>query len=344
MNSTRVAKEKRFFTRAALQTLQLSVFIEFLTNLFVLHLAAELVLQPIVLFLVMLSAVAAGQERHVAVRRMADGLLAVVGLSLATFAIIQLIRQWDQLDKSSYLLEFVLPVWLTIGVLPYVYFVALYATYELAFMRIGLMVKDRTGRRRAKLALVTTALGRTKDVNAFTGYWATEAASAASLSAARKVIRHLQATQRLEIARDQEKNARLARYAGVQGVDADGRPLDRREFDETKRALRWLATCQMGWYRRRGGKYRRDLLDLLGHDFTSHGLPSEHGITMHVAKGGRSWWAWRRTVGGWCFAIGAAGPPPDQWEFDGPEPPDGFPGKDADWGNSAHSLTSNRNW
>jgi hypothetical protein len=82
----------------------------------------------------------------------------------------------------------------------------------------------------------------------------------------------------------------------------------------------------MGWYRNRGGRYRADLLELLG-DFTSQGLPEDHGITLHVAKNGKSWWAWRRTVTGWCFAIGAVGPPPDQWEFDGPEPPHGSLGK-----------------
>ena len=42
--------------------------------------------------------------------------------------------------------------------------------------------------------------------------------------------------------------------------------------------------------------------------------------------------AWRRTIAGWCFAIGAAGPPPDQWLDDGPNPPRGFPGEDPEWG------------
>jgi hypothetical protein len=57
------------------------------------------------------------------------------------------------------------------------------------------------------------------------------------------------------------------------------------------------------------------------------------------AKKGRAWYAWRRTVTGWCFAIGAAGPPPDRWEYDGPEPPGGFPSKGRGWGDKA-----NRNW
>ncbi len=42
----------------------------------------------------------------------------------------------------------------------------------------------------------------------------------------------------------------------------------------------------------------------------------------------------RRTVTGWVFAVGAAGPPPEQWFYDGPEPPSGYPGSDPGWGRS----------
>jgi hypothetical protein len=49
-------------------------------------------------------------------------------------------------------------------------------------------------------------------------------------------------------------------------------------------------------------------------------------------------------VTGWCFAIGASGAPPDQWEFDGPEPPTGFPGADAKWGAGPFTMDVNPNW
>jgi hypothetical protein len=70
----------------------------------------------------------------------------------------------------------------------------------------------------------------------------------------------------------------------------------------------------MGWYHkqdRRGRRqYRADLLAALGSDFfTSFGLATDSGIAMKIAKSGQAWYAWRRTLTGWCFAIGAAGPP-----------------------------------
>ena len=139
-----------------------------------------------------------------------------------------------------------------------------------------------------------------------------------------------------------DEEERLCRYTGSQGTDEEGRRLDRREFAVTIVALQWLATCQMGGHRR-GGRYRDDMLEIVG-DFTRYGLPTEAGITLRVANDGQSWYAWRRTVTGWCFAIGAAGPPPRQWEYDGPDPPTGFPGRDSAWGNEPFSDQANCNW
>jgi len=134
----------------------------------------------------------------------------------------------------------------------------------------------------------------------------------------------------------------MEQYAGVDGVDEEGRRLDRREFEATTRALQILASAQMGWYQNRGGRYRPELLEVLAPQFEWARLPEDHGIEHHVSDDGQSWWAWRRTVTGWCFAIGAAGPPPDQWLFDGPQPPQGFPGQDEAWG--SRWGTDAKNW
>jgi hypothetical protein len=122
------------------------------------------------------------------------------------------------------------------------------------------------------------------------------------------------------------------------------RRLDRREFKETVSALRSLALYQIGWYRNHSGRYKEDLLAIIGDDFTSDGLPKDSGITLKVSDDGQSYYAWRRTVTGWCFAIGAAGPPPEQWEYDGPHPPQRFPGEDPAWGERPFSDEVNRNW
>jgi hypothetical protein len=67
------------------------------------------------------------------------------------------------------------------------------------------------------------------------------------------------------------------------------------------------------------------LLPIVDFHFPRDGLPENHGVEMYVPRDGQRWYAMRRAVTSWWFAIGAAGPPPDQWLYDGPHPPRGFP-------------------
>ena len=210
--------------------------------------------------------------------------------------------------------------------------------YDVAFRRMDCNISWRS-----RLVFGAMLRFRTKYVRRFSVYWLTKLNRAPSISSARRVVKEfLEGERTLQLAKLEEEE-RLRQYQGSDEVDNDGRRMDRREFVETTAALRWLANCQMGWYRH-GKKYHDDLLKKLDDDFTRQGLPRESGIKMAVDKDGQSWFAWRRTVTGWCFAIGASEPPPNIWEYDGSDPPCSYPGQDKVWGESPFSDRTNRNW
>ena len=129
--------------------------------------------------------------------------------------------------------------------------------------------------------------------------------------------------------------------AGRPGEDAEGQRYDRREFAATCSALRFLHSCHAGHYRH-NDRYKPELLGLLSPSLGRDGLPDDHGIECHVSADGQSWYAFRETVTGWWFGIGARDGPPDEWMYDGPNAPTGFP-NEAEWdrfGVGDHS----RNW
>lgn len=163
-------------------------------------------------------------------------------------------------------------------------------------------------------------------------YWFRQLTRAANFGATMRVADEFKRDQAQALREKLEAEERLVRNVGLEGVDDDGRRLDEREFKETRNALRGLETAQMGWHRNQGGRYRPELIKMLEGRFERNGLPEDHGIILWVADDGQSWWAYRRTVTSWCFAVGATGPPPGQWLYDGPEPPTGPPGTDPVWG------------
>lgn len=342
-NFNTASKEPDFFKRKARETFGLTLFLGFLSDLYVLSVPVEFVGQAVVAILGV-SAVAARQRESTAdARKVLDGCLSLVGPTILALALFSLVTNWSNDEAPDLARQLLMPAWMTLGVLPYIYLVALYAGYQMAFTWIDFRdeasFRARCG---AKAAVVVRLHGQATLVDKFSLPWATRAAEAGSFRAALVVVDEFEGD--LE-RREQEKRdaaGRLIRFAGVDGVDDEGRRLDRREFEETTRALRWIGTCQMGWGRRETG-YRADILDVVG-DLSSHGLPGDGGITVMVSPDGGSWYAWRRTPSGWVLAIGAAGPPPDQWEYDGPEPPSGFPGESSDWGSGPFDYSSAPNW
>lgn len=165
-------------------------------------------------------------------------------------------------------------------------------------------------------------------------------AEARSFGAARMVAAEFRLSLRDKEEDQRRSEERLRAYARVPGADEEGRQLDQREFDVTRYVLQWLATVQMGCYHSHA-RYQPEALDRT--DPSSYGLPADHGVQMNVREDGQAWYAWRRTPSGWCLGIGAAGPPPDQWLGDGPQPPRGFPGRDPWWGSGPFGVDA-ANW
>ncbi|MEX0629118.1 MAG: hypothetical protein WEE67_00280 [Chloroflexota bacterium] len=299
-------------------------------NLVSFPLPVELGIQ--VLAVVLVLAAAAGRLSADTKRwaEVAEMLLGVLVLAIGAGTAFSVVRDVSALDPAGVARSVLLPVWLGAASMMFVYGLALFANYELAFMRIARLADTATARRRAKLALVLGLHVRNKDVHALAGSWLQDVATSDSIREALRILAEYRLWRREKADAERRERDHLVMFAGVPGTDGAGRQLDRREFVETVDALRWLGTCQMGWHRQRGGRYRNDLLKIFQPGFTK-GLPDDHGIEMRVRKGGQSWFAWRRTPSGWHFAIGSIGHPPDQWFYDGPDPPDRFPSAGSFW-------------
>ena len=343
-NCVKAAEESAFFKRIMLDTLVVAVFVEFFMNLHVFSLPVELVLQPVIIILALGGTVGGAMLQDKKIQNTCEVLLGLFVLWLLVYSVRQTHLRWGQIDKQSLFLELGLPIWLTLGIIPFLFLFSTFLAYDLAFRRIIATDAQSTAKWRAGVTLVCSFHVRFRDLKGFSAYWLRSLAEAASFRAAREVVHEFRQRRREAELAERAKLERLRRNAGMPGTDDEGRRLDQREFRETMDALVWLHNCHMGWYERNGGRYREDLLSILGDSFVRYGLPEDAGITLQVSKDGQSWYAWRRTVTGWCFAVGAKGSPPNRWEHDDSEPPQGFPGDDSVWGDHPFGDHRNPNW
>lgn len=308
--------------------LSVGVLVEFFVNLYPFPLAGELVFQALLFFIAGIGAVAESNPELSIVDRLAKGAMVIAGLAVMAFTLQNLVSNWASLDWWSLALQLLLPVWLTLWTLPFVYAVSLYAGYEALFKRVRWYRDDRRLPAFSVAGLTATLGLSARRVNGFNTTGVTQAARARSFGEVRRAVQEFEAAQREDREARRIARMRLERYAGVKGTYADGRQLDRREFAETKRALEWVATCSEGWYGR-GNRYRHDLMEVLS-DLTGEGLPQDHGVTMRVRRDGQGWYAFRQTPSGYWFGIGAT-PKSYRWYYDGFVPPTGFPTRKGGW-------------
>ena len=313
-----------FFRIALITTVGIAAVVEFLSALRSLPLWLELPAQFLAVLLAGVSVVAAREPEQAPVRKLANGYLIIFGLSAVIWSTAHLVADWSNLDLGQIFREFLVPIWLTAVALVYVYGFAILAAYQGFFRRMRIWNKDGPLLRQ-RLAVTVRANARLERLRLLSGLGIQRIARTHTFRQAWNELGSLKDEARLRIEEEAAAKRRLIENAEVPGTDDAGCQLDQREHVETRNALRWLATCHMGHYRNGEQAYRADLLPIAEPHFSRDGLPEDHGVETYVARNGQRWYATRQVVTGWWFAIGAAEPPPDQWLYDGPHPPQGFP-------------------
>ncbi len=343
-NFARATERPSFFRASLAELIRVAIFLDVLLEVSILSLPIELLLVPVATLLTMVAAVTERQDQHKQVSKGAQFILALVGLALVSTGLLRLVRHFGGHDYGQLVRQALLPIWLTAGLLPYVYLLGIYARYEVVARHNDWQSSTTSNKGFALKATVLREFGlKGHELGQLNRRAMSAVAQAGNYKEAR---RQIQLHRQRELhKKDEELRAanRLERFTGVDGFDPNGRRLDRREFETTQRALRWLHACHSG--RCEGGRYQRGVLDLVSRPGHSSGL--EPGVGYHevVAADGSSWFAWRRTPSGWVFAIGANESPPNQWLYDGPETPARPPGAGTCWGDSPFGAGScSRNW
>ena len=338
------ASKPGYFGRAVLKAAGIVVLLEYLVTLATFHLWVELMLQPIVVLFAVAPIVVKESGPRISWRRASTWFFAILMFVIVGHTARTLYASRATMDWGLFALQAIWPMALALWVLILVFCLAVVASYEHAFLRLDWSRGEDVDAWKPKLGLVLALGLQLRLIHEAAKGGTFHVAGAHTVRSAFQAARRFKVERIAEKRREDAYHADLIRYAGSAELDEKGRPRDKREFRETVRALEWLHTCQMGWYRREPAGYKPDLIERFGDDFTTQGLPIPSGITMVVSDDGQHWYAWRRTPGGNHFAIGASEGPPNQWLYDGLDPPRDFPGLGAEWGDTPFSEEMAPNW
>jgi len=161
-----MAQDARLFSSVLKDCVKIVLVVEFLANTYTLSLGGELLLIPFLALLAMVDTLAHTDPKHSQAARLTTALLAAAGLAVIGFAISKAIADFGTLWSVDSLRRLLLPPGLSILLIPLVYAVALYMSYEQLFtrLRVGLDADgpvERYAKRRIR-ALCRISLNRTR--------------------------------------------------------------------------------------------------------------------------------------------------------------------------------------
>lgn len=314
--------------RAFRRLLGVSLIFEFVANAASFSLFIEIPAQILAVPCGVVSALGSARREHRAAGMLASGYFALLGVAALGWGITRLVADWKVIDKSLFWRELVMPLWLTPVALAFMTLLALYFVYEATFSAmasesaVGLSWRHRL----AVLARCGPRLRAVRAVRPAASWLANDPGFRSTWRWTGRILREDRKRRANETAQAQ----RLVNNAGAVGTDSSGRQLDQREHAETRKALQWLYTCHLGYYPKQGNRYFEGLEIIIDGLSEKYCLPNPNNIEMHISDDGQSWYATRQTITGHWFAIGAAGPPTDQWFYDGPTAATSFP-HESEW-------------
>ncbi|MFA5031684.1 MAG: P-loop NTPase fold protein [bacterium] len=137
INVNRAMEDEHHFKKIILDNLKLILIIEFIVNLYTFNFWIELILIPVLFMLVAGSAFTKIKKE----KKVIDSILSAFGILLIVFTLVKIFENYQAFASLENLRAFTLPLLLTFAYLPFLYFFALFMSYESLFAHLDFFLK-----------------------------------------------------------------------------------------------------------------------------------------------------------------------------------------------------------
>ena len=159
------AKNSGYFQKTIKESIKWTIFIEFLVSFYTFSFFAELSLLPVIIFISVLEVSSQGETKDAEINKVLSMILSLIGLSYFLITLFKTFENYKSLLTLDNLNAFFLPIILTVTIIPYFYFLALYNQYELLLNKADHMTEDLQKRKKLKKnSLVASGLNLDKVV------------------------------------------------------------------------------------------------------------------------------------------------------------------------------------
>lgn len=146
--------DEHSFRKVVLDNFKVTIFIDFIVNLYVFSLIAELIFIPFSAILGGVLVIAESDEKYNSVRKLINGTLIILGVFLIGYAGYHIYDNFDNFARIKTITNFAVPPVLSLMFVPFIFLILVFMQYEILFARLRLLVKDDDLRRFIKRQLL----------------------------------------------------------------------------------------------------------------------------------------------------------------------------------------------
>lgn len=156
MNAIKV-NESKYFKTVLFSTINWIIALEFILNFFTFNLPIELIFVPIIVFSVMIKTYTSNKTEYKPVENLFKYILIIFGIAIFVFSLYKTIYHLNQVFTLDNLKSFLLPVYLSLTFLPFMYIFTLFCRYEVLWVRLNFLINDKQKRLRIKKQILLVA-------------------------------------------------------------------------------------------------------------------------------------------------------------------------------------------
>ncbi len=151
------AKDTQYFKEIVKESFKWTIVLEFFINFYTFSLLTELIVMPVVLLLTTLLAYSQTDIKYEQVNKLLTKILSVIGLTFFGYVSYKTFYNYQDIFTQYTLFSFLLPPILTVLLIPFLYLLALYMSYEVLFIRVDFMTNDSDQKKTLKREILFLA-------------------------------------------------------------------------------------------------------------------------------------------------------------------------------------------
>ena len=146
-----IYEEEGYFIKSIKRHFKLLVVLEFIVAFQSFNLIAELIIVPILSFAVIILVFSELEEKYKTIENFISWMLSIFGIFMVGYGFYFISSNFGEFAKYKTLMDFIIPITLSVLLLPFIFVISVYMLYESILIRVNIYTDNKANRIYAKL-------------------------------------------------------------------------------------------------------------------------------------------------------------------------------------------------